>query len=283
MSKVVVVTDSTATIPTDLLMRYSIFTIPLQVVWGEETFRDGVDIQPSEFYERLKTAKVMPTTSQPSPQAFVDVYNRLIDEGHDIISIHISAKLSGTVDSALQAKAMLKAENIEIIDSETTSMAMGYQVIEVAKAARKGASLQKCKELAESLVKSSGVFFVVETLEFLHRGGRIGGASAFLGTMLDLKPVLKLQDGAIEAVERVRNMNKAIDRMLLLLEKDLNECEMPQLATLHSNNPELAEQLLKRACQRFGADESCTYVTDISPVLGTHTGPGCVGIAYLKN
>jgi len=283
MSKVVVLTDSTASLPADLLVRYSIFTIPLQVIWGEESYRDGVDIQPSEFYERLKTAKVMPSTSQPSPQAFVDIYKRLLDEGHDIISIHISAKLSGTVDSAVQAKAMLEVENIAIIDSETTSIAMGYPVIEVARAAKKGASLQECKELAERLVKNTGVFFVVNTLEFLHRGGRIGGASAFLGTMLDLKPILTLKDGKVDAVERVRNMDKAIDRMLLLLEKDLAGCSKPQISSLHANTPELAEKLLKRACERFGADDSSAFVTDISPVLGTHVGPGCVGIAYLKN
>jgi len=283
MSKVAVLTDSTSSLPSDVLLRYSISSIPLIVIWGEESLKDGVDIQPSEFYERLKTAKVMPSTSQPSPQAFVDMYKPLLDSGYDIVSIHISSKLSGTVDSALQAKAMLSADNIEIVDSLSTSIAMGYPVIEVARAAKKGASLQECRQLADSLVKNSGVYFVVNTLEFLHRGGRIGGASAFLGTMLDLKPVLQLRDGKVEAVERVRNMGKAIERMLTLVEKDLVGCSKPKLASLHANSPREAEQLLKRACERFGADESSAIMADISPVLGTHTGPGCVGIAYIKS
>lgn len=283
MSKVIVVTDSTATIPTELLLRYSIYTVPLQVVWGEESFRDGIEIQPKEFYERLKNAKVMPTTSQPSPQAFAEIYKRLIDEGHEIISIHISSKLSGTVSSAIQAKAMMNGANIEVIDSETTSMAMGFQVLEIARAARQGASLKECKELAEHAIKNAGVFFVVDTLEFLHRGGRIGGAAAFLGTMLDLKPILTFQNGAIDAVERVRTMSKAMERMLGLVEKELDGSSNLQLASLHSNIPQVAQLLKNRACQRFSVDEKDAFLADISPVLGTHTGPGCVGLAYHKN
>jgi len=180
MSKVAVVTDSTAYIPKALSEGLPIYVVPLQVVWGEETYRDGVDIQPLEFYTRLKTAKVMPTTSQPSPEAFRQVYATLLEEGYDIVSIHISAKLSGTLDSAIQARAMLKSERIELVDSKVTAMASGYHVLSVARAAAQGATFEECKPLAPQAVNHTRAVFVVGTLEFPHPARRLGGAGASL-------------------------------------------------------------------------------------------------------
>ncbi len=282
MTKIAVVTDSTAYIPNELCNGYQLHTIPLQVIWGEESYRDGIDIQPLEFYTRLKTAKVMPSTSQPSPAAFEQVYKTLLEQGYDVISMHISAKLSGTLDSAYQARDHLQSDRITIIDSKATSMALGFPVLLLMRAAQRGAALEELTALAEKAIDNTGVLFVVSTLEFLHRGGRIGGAQAFLGTALGLKPILELRDGRIEAIEKVRTMSKATDRMLELLVERIDGRRPIRLAVLHANAAAEAEALLEKACQRFDpGDIKEAFSTTVSPVIGTHSGPGTVGICFL--
>jgi DegV family protein with EDD domain len=282
MAKVAVVTDSTAYIPNELSKGYPIHFTPLQVIWGEETYRDGIDIQPSEFYERLKSAKVMPTTSQTTPATFNEVYRTLLDEGYDIISIHISSKLSGTLDSAQQARDNFPGASIELVDSESTSMSLGFQALSVARAAEQGASLQECRALAEKARQSTGILFAVNTLEFLRRGGRIGGAAAFLGTALNLKPILELRGGKIESVDKVRTMGKAIDRLLNLFEERIGDRDPIRIACVHAAAPNEAQQLLERARKQFGEKNVCeTLISEVSPVIGTHTGPGCMGLAYM--
>jgi DegV family protein with EDD domain len=284
MNKVMVVTDSTSTIPAEMLTGLPIQVLPLQVIWDHQVYRDGIDIQPKEFYERLAVAKVMPSTSQTTPEEFKTVYERLLNEGYDILSVHISSKLSGTMDSAIQAKREFPGARIELVDSLSTSMALGFQVLSVARMANIGASLNECTSVAMEATKHTGVYFALNTLEFLHRGGRIGGAAAFMGTMLNLKPLLELRDGRIEAVERVRTFNKTVDRLLDLVETKLKNEKGPiRLAVIHANEQEKAEKLLNRASHRF----SKTLVTDavitaVSPVLGTHTGPGALGIAFMS-
>lgn len=280
MSKIALVTDSTANIPPELAKQYPIEVVPLQVIWGSESLRDGIDITPQEFYTRLKNSKVMPSTSQPSPAAFKEVYDRLLNEGYEILSVNIASKLSGTVDSAVQAKNMLPGRPIEVVDSDTTAMALGYQVLLAARAAAEGASLSECKALVEKTTPHVGALFAVSTLEFLHRGGRIGGAAAFLGTTLGLKPILELRAGHIEAVERIRTMSKAVDRLLDLMEDKIGRSTV-RLSSLHADAPEQADILMEKLQKRFGSQIAEIVKSEISPVLGTHAGPGTVGIAYL--
>ncbi len=284
MNKVIVVTDSTATIPAQLLNGHQIQVLPLQVIWDHMVLKDGIDIQPKEFYERLAKAKTMPSTSQATPEEFKASYSTLLDQGFDILSIHISSKLSGTLESAIQAKKAFPGARIELVDSLSTSMALGFQVLSAARMASIGAGISEVKAVAEKALTHTGVFFALNTLEFLHRGGRIGGAAAFMGTMLNLKPLLELRDGRIEAVERVRTFNKTVDRLLDLVEARLNKDKGPiRLAAIHANDQEKADELLDRAIKRF----SNTVVTDavttsVSPVLGTHTGPGALGLAFMS-
>ncbi len=286
---VVIVTDSTAYIPAELIQPLPVEVVPLQVIWGNETFRDGVDLQPDEFYTRLQSAAVMPTTSQPSPAAFYEVYRNLLEQGHEILSVHISAYLSGTFDSATQARQRFPGQRIELVDTNTTSMAMGFQVLAAARAAKQGATLTECKAIVEAGQGHTGVLFAVNTLEFLKRGGRIGGAAAFLGTVLNLKPLLELRDGRIEAVERVRTMSKAMDRLLDLFEAQVlaqhntpNSASL-RIAAVHASAPEEAAQLLERAHKRLGLHEGADMiVAPVSPVIGTHVGPGCIGLAFLS-
>ena len=280
MSKIAIVTDSTAYLPTDLVKKHNITVVPLVVIWEDKTFEDGIDIQSAEFYTRLKTAKKMPSTSQVSIGNMHAAFQNLIDQGFDVLGIFISSKLSGTIQSATQAKEMVgaAAERITIVDSFSTSMSMGFPVLAAARALESGASLNDCLALVEKARENSGIFFAVDTLEFLHRGGRIGGAQRFIGSALNLKPILTLKDGKVEGMERIRTKSKAHDRVIELVAEKVKGKTNIRLATLHANASDDAKNLLERAAQRLNPVE--TIFTEVSPVIGTHTGPGTVGLAY---
>jgi len=281
MSKVAVITDSTAYIPDSLLSAHNITVVPQVLIWGEETFRDGVDIMPDDFYKRLETAKVMPTTSQVSIVDMKIAFENLLDSGYDVLGIFISAKLSGTMQSATQAREMLpKAmDKIAIVDSNSTAMAMGFHVLVAARAAQGGTNLTECKKIAEEAREHTGVYFVVDTLEFLRRGGRIGGAQALLGSALNIKPILELRDGRIESVEKVRTKSKAMDRMTDLVADKVSGRTPLRLATLHANAEREARTALSAASLRLQPIES--IFASVSPVIGTHAGPGTIGLAFM--
>lgn len=282
MSRVAVLTDSTAYIPDPILKQYNIFTIPLFVVWNGQSLRDGVDITPQEFYQRLATAKTMPTTSQPSAQDMKDAFQNLLDQGYDVLGIFISSKLSGTVQSAHQALEMMPqaASRIAVVDSLSTAMAMGFQVVQAARAAQQGASLTECQQAALTAQANSSVYFVVDTLEFLHRGGRIGGAQTLLGTALNIKPLLELRAGRIEAVEKIRTKSKAIERMIELTAERVAGRTPVRLAAVHANAEAEAQALLEAAAAKMNPVE--TFFASVSPVIGVHTGPGVVGLAFMS-
>jgi DegV family protein with EDD domain len=279
MSKLVIVTDSTVYLPNEITKQYGIVVAPQVLIWGNETFEDGVDIQPDEFYSRLKTATVMPTTSQVTIPYFQKIFREYLDKEYEILAILISAKLSGTIDSALQARDLLPKGPIEIVDSHSTSMAMGFHILTVARAAQQGASLAECKALAEKAREYTGVIFAVDTLEFLHRGGRIGGGSRFLGTALNIKPILEVTGGRVEAVERVRTRNKSLHRVVDMIVERTAGKQPVRLAALHANAADEAKRMLELACQQLNPVES--FLTQVSPVVGTHAGPGTVGLAFM--
>jgi DegV family protein with EDD domain len=281
MSKIAIVTDSTAWIPGDLVNQYNITVAPQVLIWGEETLNDGVDIQPHEFYARIKTAKVMPTTSQVPIVTMQSIFSGLLDKGFDVLGIFISSKLSGTMQSAIQGREALSQgkDKVHVLDSNSTAMAMGFQVLATARAVEDGASITDAKAVAEKARDHTGVYFAVETLEFLHRGGRIGGAARLIGTALNMKPVLALVDGKVEAIERIRTKGKALDRVLELIAEKIKGQSPIRLASLHANAPEEALALLDRATKALNATES--IFTEVSPVVGNHAGPGVVGLAYM--
>jgi DegV family protein with EDD domain len=279
MSQVAIITDSTAYIPKDILANLNITVAPQVLIWGNETLRDGVDIQPEAFYNRLQKSTVMPTTSQVTIGQFKDMFSNLLDEGKQVLALLISNKLSGTIDSAVQAKDMLPGTPIEIVDSKTTAMALGFQVLTVARAAESGASLAECKALAEKSTEHVGVVFAVDTLEFLHRGGRIGGGQRFLGTVLNMKPILEVTGGRVEGIERVRTRSKSLSRLVEIIEERIGGRKPVRLATLHANSPEDARALLDMANSRLNAVEN--IISEVSPVVGTHAGPGTVGLAFM--
>jgi len=281
MSKVAIITDSTAYLPNDIVQSHHLTITPQVLIWGEEIFHDGVDITPDEFYRKLKHAKTMPTTSQVAIVDMKSAFEKLLEAGHEILGIFLSSKLSGTMDSAIQAREMLPkaADKIALVDSLATSMAMGFHVLAASRAAESGASLEECRQVAEEARNHTGVYFVVDTLEFLHRGGRIGGATALLGSALNMKPVLKLVDGRIETAEKVRTKSKALDRMIDLVVEDIHGQTPIHLATLHANAEHDARKVLEKAAGLLHPVEQ--ILTSVSPAIGTHAGPGTTGLAYM--
>jgi DegV family protein with EDD domain len=280
MSKIALVTDSTAYIPAEFVKKYNITVTPQVLIWGEQTFQDGVDIMPDEFYSRLRGAKVLPTTSQVSIVTMQSAFQTLVDKGFDVLGIFVSSKLSGTLQSAIQAKESMGSagEKVTLVDSQSTAMAMGFQVLAVARANEKGATLKESIAIAENGHTHTGVFFAVDTLEFLHRGGRIGGAQRFIGSVLNMKPILTLKEGRVEGIERIRTKTKAHDRILELVAGQVKGKPNLRLATLHADAAEDAKVLLMRSAEQLNPVES--IFTEVSPVVGNHAGPGTVGLAF---
>lgn len=280
MSKIALVTDSTAYIPQDLVKKYNITVAPQVLIWEKEELADGVDILPTAFYERLSKASIMPSTSQVTVGKMLQIFQGLLDQDYEVLAILISSKLSGTINSAVQAVAALpQGAPVQIVDSQSTAMAMGFITLGVARAIEQGASMKEAIELAERSIAHTGVVFAVDTLEFLHRGGRIGTATRYLGAALNLKPILELRDGKVEAVERVRTRSKSLTRLIELTEERIAGRTPVRLATLHANALVDARQVLQEASTRLNAVES--ILSEVSPVVGTHAGPGTVGLAFM--
>lgn len=281
MGKVKVVTDSTADLPKSLAEQLDITVVPLKVLFGEnESYDDGVDIQAKEFYAKLSATNIIPTTSQPTPYQFEEVYKELVkeDDATHIFSIHLSSKLSGTYQSAFIASDMVK-ENIDVmvVDTKKASYAIGIIVVEIAKLANNGATKEQCIERLNELLNDTTVYFIVNTLEYLQKNGRIGKASAVLGSMLKIKPILSLsKDGEVYPVDKVRGSKKALAKIYDFLEKDYGK-EKVHVGISHAASKEVASELMAEIRGRFNI--SSEVITDIGPVIGAHVGPGAVAIS----
>lgn len=271
-----IVTDSTADLTPEQQRTAGITVVPLNVHFGDEVFRDHVDLSTDEFFRRLKASPQLPRTSQPSVGAFEEAYRSLGQGGDPIVSVHLSSKVSGTYNSALMAAQSVGEGKIDVVDSLSTSMALGFMALEGAKLARAGRDRQSVTERLRSLVPQSRVICVVDTLTYLERGGRIGKARALLGSLLNVKPILQLKDGEVVPLGRARGRPQALSRLVELLERD---GAVSQLAIMHGAAQADAEQLRQRVASRYpGVD---IQLTEIGAVLGTHTGPGVIGFTYL--
>lgn len=273
-----IVTDSTAYLPEPVIREHDIRVVPLCVHFGEEAFKEGVELSNEEFYTRLKAAPELPTTSQPSAGEFRQVFKELVEAGHEIVTLTISSRLSGTWNSAMAAKEMLPDAGISVIDTESTSIGLHLMVGAALQAIAAGATRQEVVDQIEEIKERICVFLVVDTLEYLAKGGRIGNAKAFMGTLLKVKPILALQDGVIEPVEQVRSKRKALARMLELVEGHLGaNGRQARVGLANALVPEEARAFGQEVQARLGCPEP--FVSDLGPVIGTHTGPGVIAVA----
>ena len=269
-----VVTDSTADIPHDLAKELGISVVPLTVQFGDKSFLDGVDITPDQFFQWLIESPQLPTTSQPSPGAFLDVYRGLLEAEHQVVSIHISDNLSGTLNSARQAKDQLGDVPLEIIDSRQTATSLGLVVIATARAARDGASYEETQAVAKRALGQVQLFALLDTLEYLRKGGRIGKVRGFIGTLMHVRPIITVTDGIVQSVISVRSRDQGIRYMLTLAEE---RSPLIQAAVVHSTTPDVAEELAEQI--RPMVSDGNVIIGRIGPVVGTYVGPGTVGIA----
>ena len=281
MKKVAIITDSSAYLPEQITDELGIHVVPLTLHWGEETFRDGEDIRAEEFYARLVESDTIPTTSQTTVGEFERLFKSLLDQDYAVLAILLSSGISGTVESALQAQMAFPEAPLAVMDSQLVSMALGFMVLAVARAAKAGASLEECQVLAEEIYPKIGVYFTVDTLKYLNKGGRINTAKRVMGAALNIKPIMEIREGKIELVESVRSRKKALARMLDLVERDISGHDSVRISTFHAAAEADSETLLAEAVARFNPVETIT--THVSPVVGAHTGPGTVSIAYLKD
>lgn len=277
-----IVTDSGAHLPSDQRQMHNIAVVPLKAIFGNQVYRDGVDLSNQEFYQMLPNAKNHPTTSQPSAGDFIEAYKPLLEAGKEIVSLHIPSKLSGTYASACAAKTELetqfrKALPLSIVDTPWISLALGMLCIAAAQAAEAGKSREEVLALVNALIPKLNLIFVLDTLEYLRRGGRIGGAKAFLGTLLNVKPMLHLENGQVEPLEQHRSRRKALKRLLEILDEHADHKPL-HVGILHAEAPEEAAALKKQIVERFECTE--VYVSEIGPAIGVHTGPNAVGLAF---
>jgi DegV family protein with EDD domain len=273
-----IVTDSTSDIPADLTRELGISVVPLSVIFGDEVYREGIDISHDLFYEKLIRAKVLPTTSAPSVGDFLSVYEPLLEETDEIVSIHISSKLSATCNNALQAASRLSDRaRIEVIDSQSVSLGLTFVAAAAARAAAGGAGIEEIRKLVERMIPRIHIVVVLDTLEYVRRGGRIGRARAFLGAVLRVKPILSIRDGEVHPEERVRTKAHALDRIFQMA---TSYPRTREVAIGYSTNAQDAEEMSRRLQEALPGVE--VQVHRLGPVIGVHGGPGTLGVGLLE-
>lgn len=273
-----IVTDSTADVPKGLMDRYDIRTVPINIQFEQETYREGIDIDRATFLQKLEGC--MPTSSQPSPGQFVEEYKPLLADGHSILTVVVTSKHSGTYQSALLAKSMLPDADIEVFDSLSISMGTGYHVLEAARAAEDGKSMAEILQMLEGIRSRTYLYFTPATLKYLQRSGRVGKLSGALASLLDVKPIIKTEDGVLEAFEKIRSRSKALDRLVELTAQAVGTIDPVKLAVIHAEAPAEAEELGARLERQFNCDEM--HVVKLACSLTVHGGPGIIGIISCK-
>jgi len=273
-----VVSDSSCYLPPAVIEQFDIRVVPLNVHFGEDrVYQEGVNLSQDEFYAMLAEAPELPTTSQPSPGQFREVFAELTQAGHDVLCIVLSSKLSGTYQSALDARHMLPDTNIVVIDSYFVAAALGLMAVTAAEMAAQERSMDEIVARVEQMRRDMKLYFVVDTLEYLQKGGRIGAAAAFLGTLLKVKPILTLDEGIVKPLDKVRSKRKAIQRLLAELESHVSPGQPVQAIVMHAQVPDEVCELESEVRRRFNCQR--TIFGEVGPVVGVHVGPGVLGAA----
>ena len=277
MAFTALVSDSTASLDPAFVAEHNIRVIPLYIKMGEETLRDGVDITPDVFYQRLPNTSPLPTTSQPSAGDFLTVYRELVSQGASgIISVHLSSGISGTINSATLAAEQVPEVPIRIMDTRCAVGAHRFAVEAAALALKRGATMDEAVARCQAVIDQQKTIFAVDTLEYLYKGGRIGGAAALMGSLLQFKPLLYFQDGKIDALERVRKSSKALERMVEIMVEWVQGQGPVRVILMHAACPERAEAAAELLRQKLTITDLCAV--PLSPVIGAHVGNGTLGI-----
>ena len=276
--RITIVTDSSSYIPESATKGLDIAVIPLWLIWGEDNLRDGIDIQPVEFYKQLKASNTLPTSSQPSAMEFENFFKSVAENSDQIVSVLVSSKISGTIDSARAAVEELNDQHIPIVDSLNCSMGLGFTVLAAARAAAEGKSVDEIVAAAEAVKNKIHFLFVVDTLEFLHKGGRISGGKRLMGTALKIKPILQFEEGEIRPLSQARTKSKAIKQVFEIIQERLGEKKMVEVAVVDVDSADEADSVATQLKERFEIE--AVHRAVVSPVVGTHVGPGTIGIAF---
>ncbi len=272
-----IITDSVADLPSKVARELAITVIPLNVRFGTEVYRDGIDLTAEQFYDKLKHSEVLPVTSVPTPAAFTEAYDKLAEETDEILAIILSAKLSGTYEVALHSAGLMKRKcRVEVIDSQWAVMAEGFVVMKAAKVAQTGVSLDEVMDITHRNISRVDMRAAFDTLEFLKRGGRIGRAQAFLGSMLKINPIIGMSGGEVQPFARERSRAKAIERLYNFA---MSYSYIEEMAVEDAACPDDAEALVEQLSHKFPKDR--IYRSRTTPVIGTHTGPGLLLVTIL--
>ena len=277
MGRILVVTDSSATVPASLVQELGIGVVPILLNVNGQTYRDGIDITPGEVYRLLRASRRLPTTAAPSAGDFLRVYASAAQEVSGIVSIHLPTELSATYSVASTSSQLMDGPPIRIVDSQSVAMGQGFVVLEAARAAASGAGLDAVVARAEQVAGKVHVYATLETLEYLRRGGRIGGAAALAGTMLRIKPTVYVAGGTVQPFAKPRTMSRAMQLMLDEMAREAGDRAL-HAAVLHADAPDQAEEFRQRVESDFDCVE--LYVTEFTPVMGVHAGPGVLGLAF---
>lgn len=278
MPRIAVVTDSSAYLPESLVQENGIHVVPLNVHFNGSVFKDLVELKEDQFFLKLAAAPELPSTSQPSAGEFAEVFRQAARHADGLVVIVISSSLSGTYSSAMAAKDMAPDIPIAVVDSRTTSMGLGFLALAAARAAREGKGLDEIVVTLEAIIPKVHVWFVLDTLKYLAKGGRIGGAQALMGSMLSIKPILQVEGGKVEQLDKVRTRGKAVERMVELFKREVDGKPV-HCAVIHTLSPDDAERLKNRIVADF-PDVQDMAITGVSSAIGTHVGPGALGLCF---
>ncbi|GAB6551799.1 DegV family protein [Bacillus cereus] len=278
MQKIKIVTDSTADLSQEVIEKYDIHVLPLSISVNGQTYLDRVDLQPDEFIEEMIKSEELPKTSQPAMGTFVEMYDKLGEDGSEVLSIHMTSGMSGTVATANSAATMTDTK-VTVVDSQFITHALAYQVIEAAKMANEGRSLEDIIKRIDEVRKNTRLYVVVDTLENLVKGGRIGKGKAFIGSLLNIKPIANLEGGAYNPVTKVRSQGQIVKTLTKIFEQDTAGKSIKAVAIPHAKAIPLAESVKTAVEKVSGFTQSEIFYT--TPIISTHTGPGAIGFMYL--
>jgi len=279
MNKIAFVTDSTCSMPAEYSQRHNIHVVPNTMIWSGEEYRDNVDIKPPEFFARLKSDKELPTTAAIAPYTFKELFTKLLDDGFDVLGVFASARASRTCVSALEARDMIGADNLTVLDSNTMGMAAGWPLILASRAAERGATLAECTAIARDGLANTRTIGTVDSLDHLQRSGRIGLAQSYVGTLLNVKPILEVMDGQFAPAGQVRTRKRALAQLVEMTVDRVNGRSPVYLSIIHADAADDAQNLLDRIGEELTLEES--MITEFSPNAALQVGPSAIGVQFV--